>query len=62
MQEIARAREAAGGVAPMQIGALNGNCVKDKGVCVQHWYLKDDNTMETVLSVAAINSNNKQLR
>ena len=29
----------------MQIGAVKGNCIKDKGKRVQHWYLKDDNTM-----------------
>ena len=47
VQDIARAREAACSVAHMQIGAMRGNSVRDKGECVQSMgtYLKDDNTM-----------------
>ena len=44
-----RHREATDGVASMQIGAVKGNCVKDKGKCEQHWCLRDDNTMVTAL-------------
>ena len=49
VQTIASAREATDGVASMQIGAVKGNCVKDKGECEQHWCLKNDNTMVTAL-------------
>ena len=45
VQDIARAREAAASVAPMQIGAMKGTCVKNQGTCVQHWHLNDENFM-----------------
>ena len=45
LQDIARAREAADSEAPVQIGAVKRNCVKDKSKCVQHLCLKDDETM-----------------
>ena len=41
VQDIARV--AAGSVAPLQLGAGQGNCVKDRGKCVQHWYLRTQN-------------------
>ena len=37
LQDIARAK-AASSVAPMRIGAVRANCVKDKGRCAQLWY------------------------
>ena len=35
MQDIVRARKAAGSGAPMQMGAVQGNCVKDRFKCVR---------------------------
>ena len=42
VHDIARAREAAGSVAPMQVGAVKGKTASRTGQCEQRWYLKDD--------------------
>ena len=41
VQDIARTGELACSVAPIQNGAVKGNCVRDEGACELCWYLKD---------------------
>ena len=48
VQGIDRAGEAGGDVLRIQIGAVRGNCVKDKGECEQQRYLNYNNTTKWV--------------